>query len=119
MFEATPWSLAAATRQVTLLEVTVRCKQSRDFDIYDVAGVVADLLERDGLDPAAIILNYIAMRDVLNAVLDENDRAAASDAVSNIAYADAARSAAHLNHRNTSTQNLDCLSCFLNRHADA
>ena len=100
------WALAAAIRQVTVLEVMARCAESPDFDMYDVAGIVSDLVERDCTDPAAIIINYIEMRDVLNAVLDDDDRAAARDAVRDIAQAeaDAARSAARLNQRSTQQQ---------------
>jgi len=61
--------------------------------------VIADLLERDALDPAATIVNYIEMKSVL----DDDDYAAARDAVRDIARAeaDAARSAARLNQRST------------------
>ena len=96
------WALSAAIRQVTILEVLVRCAESPDSDMYDVAGVVADLLERGGLDPAATIVNYIEMKSVL----DDDDYAAARDAVRDIARAeaDAARSAARLNQRSTQQQ---------------
>ena len=102
------WALAAATRQVTILEVMARVSESPDFDVYDVAGVIADFLERDEIDPAAVIVNYLEMKAVLDAVLDDDDCAAARDAVRDIAreLADAARSAAHLNQRETkNTQN--------------
>ena len=96
------WALAAAIRQVTILEVMARIAESPDFDAYDVAGVIADLLERDALDPAATIVNYIEMKSVL----DDDDYAAARDAVRDIARAeaDAARSAARLNQRSTQQQ---------------
>lgn len=96
------WALAAAIRQVTVLEVMARCAESPDFDMYDVAGIVSDLVERDCTDPAAIIINYIEMRDVLNAVLDDDDCAAARDAVRDIAQElSDVRSAARLNQRDT------------------
>ena len=92
------WALAAAIRQVTILEVMARIAESPDFDAYDVAGVIADLLERDALDPAATIVNYIEMKSVL----DDDDYAAARDAVRDIAQElSDARSAARLNQRDT------------------
>ena len=92
------WALSAAIRQVTILEVLVRCAESPDSDMYDVAGVVADLLERGGLDPAATIVNYIEMKSVL----DDDDCAAARDAVRDIAQElSDVRSAARLNQRDT------------------
>ena len=96
------WALSAAIRQVTILEVLARCAESPDYNMYDVAGVVADLLERGGLDPAAKIVNYIEMKSVLDAVLDDDDCAAARDAVRDIAQElSDARSAARLNQRDT------------------
>ena len=96
------WALAAAIRQVTILEVMARIAESPDFDEYDVAGVIADLLERDALDPAATIVNYIEMKFVLDAVLDDDDCVAARDAVRDIAQElSDARSAARLNQRDT------------------